>query len=73
MQKGGKQVAPCDDATELPFSKSSLIENIEVFRLAGYSTWTGEAAGSNPAFYTNPWKHSCNKIVAAITVRWCNG
>jgi hypothetical protein len=25
---------------------------IEAFRLAGYSTWTGEAAGSNPVFYT---------------------
>lgn len=28
-------------------------ENIEAFRLGGYSIWIGEVAGSNPVFYTN--------------------
>ncbi len=32
---------------------------MEVFRLAGYSTWTGEATGSNPVFYTK-WSVSLN-------------
>ncbi len=50
MQKGGKQAAPClcrSRRCEMQqgrlFLSSSLIKNIEVFRLAGYYTWTGEA------------------------------
>ena len=50
MQKGGKQATPvyaaalrCEMQQGRLFLSSSLIKNIEVFRLAGYSTWTGEA------------------------------
>jgi hypothetical protein len=28
------------------------LQNIAAFQLVGYSAWTGEAAGSNPACYT---------------------
>jgi hypothetical protein len=34
------------------FSTSSLKKNIVAFQLVGYPVWNGEAAGSNPVYYT---------------------
>ena len=34
------------------FFTSSLRKNIVAFRLVGYPVWIGEAAGSNPVYYT---------------------
>ena len=42
-------------------------QNIEAFRLAGYSTWTGEAVGSNPAFYTIAKNERFVSVMANIT------
>jgi hypothetical protein len=61
----------------------SLLLIIGAFRLAGYSVWNGEAAGSNPVSYTE-WSvrlmartqdfHSCNtgSTPVQITALWLN-
>ena len=35
------------------FLNFDFAQYIVAFQLVGYSVWNGEAAGSNPAYYTN--------------------